>query len=153
MLGNMSMKPLGKRYQHYQSVVLDAAKEKVAGVLAIVFVLQLLSNLRQKILGRVQKANSDNVLSACLLGKTQNPNDHLHSRVWRYCSKYKNANKNILDFAAAQAVLDYNVGYKEGDILPILGSPLTHIRQSSLDEQDRTREQLRHRKKTYAGGG
>ncbi|KAK4321930.1 hypothetical protein Pmani_007312 [Petrolisthes manimaculis] len=34
MLGNMSMKPLGKKYQYYQSVVLDAARKKVNDVLA-----------------------------------------------------------------------------------------------------------------------
>ena len=51
---------------------------------------------------------------ACIMGKTQNPNEHLHSRIWRFCSKYKNANKQILDYALAQAVTDYNVGYVEG---------------------------------------
>ncbi|KAK3892469.1 hypothetical protein Pcinc_003702 [Petrolisthes cinctipes] len=34
MLGNMSIKPLGKKYQYYQSVVLDAARKKVNDVLA-----------------------------------------------------------------------------------------------------------------------
>lgn len=71
------------------------------------------SELRQKVWGEYRRLTSDKILSACLLGKTQNPNEHLHSRIWRYCSKYKNANKKILEFSVAQAVRDYNVGYEE----------------------------------------
>lgn len=67
-------------------------------------------NLRSKVDGEYKRLTSDKLLTACLLGKTQNPNEHLHSRVWRYCSKYKNSNKHILDFASAQAVVDYNEG-------------------------------------------
>ncbi|KAK4315416.1 hypothetical protein Pmani_013333 [Petrolisthes manimaculis] len=69
----------------------------------------------------------------------------LDSRV--YCSKYKKTNKNILAFAIAQSVMDYNIGYKEGNLLPELGSPLTEIRESVLKEQDRKREVKRNEKK------
>ncbi|KAK4307317.1 hypothetical protein Pmani_007313 [Petrolisthes manimaculis] len=109
---------------------------------------KLPSNLRQKVWAEYKRLTSDKLLSACLLGKTQNPNEHLHSRVWRYCYKYKKANKNILDFAVAQAVLDYNIGYKEGNLLPELGSPLTETRESALKVQDRKRELQRNVKKT-----
>ncbi|KAK3878120.1 hypothetical protein Pcinc_006172 [Petrolisthes cinctipes] len=93
---------------------------------------------------------------------TQNQNEHLHSRVWRYFSKYKNANKTILDFATAKAVFDYNAGYKEGNIQPLLGLQCTNIGQSALERKDRKRESLcgpRGRKrcredcKDYAAGG
>ncbi|KAK3892697.1 hypothetical protein Pcinc_003489 [Petrolisthes cinctipes] len=101
---------------------------------------QLSSALRQKVWGEYKRLTSDKILSACLLGKTQNPNEHLHSRIWRYCSKYKNANKNILDFSVAQAVLDYNVGYQEGFIVPLLGEPFTDIHKPTLKKRDEKRE-------------
>ena len=98
------------------------------------------SELRQRVWGEYKRLTSDMILSACLLEKTQNPNEHLHSRVWRYCSKYKKTNKNILDFAAAQAVIDYNVGYEDGFVLPSLGEPYTQIQQSALVRMDKVRE-------------
>lgn len=63
-----------------------------------------------------------------MLGKIHNPNEHLNSRVWRYCSKYKNANKNRLDLAIARATVDYKVGYVKGylcDELKFLISKIT----------------------------
>lgn len=108
---------------------------------------QLSSELRQKVWGEYKRLTSDKILSACLLGKTQNPNEHLHSRIWRYCSKYKNANKIILDFSVAQAVLDYNVGYQEGFIVPLLGEPFTEIHKSTLKKRDEKRERVRCKRK------
>lgn len=107
----------------------------------------LLTELRQKVWNEYRRLTSDKILSACLLGKTQNPNEHLHSRIWRYCSKYKNTNKNILEFSAAQAVLDYNVGYKDGFVVPLLGEPYTKMQESALERRDRARERERKQKK------
>lgn len=111
----------------------------------------LLSELRQKVFGEYKRLTSDKILSACLLGKTQNQNEHLHSRVWRYCSKYKKANKNILDFAVAQAILDYNVGYEAGYVTRP-GEPYTKLQEK---RKDKVREALimkRKRKQTELKG-
>ena len=101
----------------------------------------------QKVWGEYKRLTTDKLLSACLLGKTQNVNEHLHSRIWRYCSKYKNGNKNIVEYAIGQAVLDYNVGYEDGFVLPLISQPYTYIQQSSLKQRDRKREKLRIERK------
>ncbi|KAK3891713.1 hypothetical protein Pcinc_004401 [Petrolisthes cinctipes] len=98
--------------------------------------------LRQKCKEEYQRLTSDKLLSACLLGKTQNQNKHLHSRVWRYCSKYKSANKTILDLATAKAVIDYNAGYQEGNFQTLLGLPCTNIGKSAQKTKDKKRESV-----------
>ena len=60
----------------------------------------------------------------------------LYSKILGYCSKYKNAYKTILEFSVAQAVLDYNVGYTEGFVIPHLGDSYTFIQQKSLENKD-----------------
>lgn len=107
----------------------------------------LSSELRQKVFGEYRRLTSDKLLSACLLSKTQNVNEHLHSRIWRYCSKYTNANKNILEYAIGQAVLDYNVGFEDGFVLPRFAPPFTKIQQESLQHRDRLRERTRETRK------
>ena len=89
----------------------------------------------------------EKLLSACLLGKTQNINEHLHSRIWRYCSKYKSANKNIVEYAVGQAILDYNVGYEDGFVLPEFAPPYTKIQQEAVRRRDRQREVTRDARK------
>lgn len=49
---------------------------------------QLPDSLRSRVFAEYKRLTSDALLNACLLGKTQNPNEHLHLRVWRYCMKY-----------------------------------------------------------------
>ena len=45
-----------------------------------------------------------------------------------------------MDFAAAQAFIDYHVGYEDGFVLPLLGEPYTQIQQSALVRMDILRE-------------
>lgn len=97
------------------------------------------SELRQKVWGEYRRLTSDKLLSSCILGKTQNLNENLHSRIWGFCSKYKNANKQMLDYALAQAISDYNVGYQEGYIGDLLGATQSSITKSHLQQRDRRR--------------
>lgn len=80
------------------------------------FILRM--ELWQKVWQAYRWLTSDRIFRACLLGKTLNPDEHLHSRVWRYCSRYKNANENILD--CHHTVLDYNDGYEKGCFPPFI---------------------------------
>lgn len=57
--------------------------------------------------------------------------------------KYKNANKNILDFAIAQAVCDYNAGYVVSHLGTLLYFPRSEITNSHLQCRDRKRESIR----------
>ena len=47
-----------------------------------------------------------------------------------------------MEFSVGKAVLDYNVGYEKGSVLPHLGLPLTHVNVSAQKIRDRKREQL-----------
>lgn len=74
---------------------------------------------------------SDALLNVCLLGEKK-----LHPGVWRYCLKHNCANNQILDFAVAKAVLDYNVGYVNGHLGDELKVSMSSITRSSLEERD-----------------
>lgn len=52
-----------------------------------------------------------------------------------------------MEFAIAQAVLDYNVGYQEGSIISDLGEPFTSLHKSYLERNDNIREKLWRKKK------
>ena len=56
---------------------------------------------------------------------------------WRICPKHKNANKPMLDFAAAQAVANYNTGYANSCLDYIMGIPRTKVLHELLEQQDR----------------
>lgn len=82
-----------------------------------------------------------NLLKRCLQGKTQNPNESLHSRIWNICPKVKSFGKQSLEFAVAQAVINYNIGYVEGYLGKELGIENYKIKKH-LAELDKTREQV-----------
>ena len=44
-------------------------------------------------------------------------------------------------------MLDYNVGYKDGFVVPLLGEPYTKIQESALERRDCARERERKQKK------
>lgn len=78
----------------------------------------------------------DEMTMKCLHGKTQNPNESFHSRICRLCPKHKNANKPILDFAAAQATANYNWEYEASYLNTILLVEHTEIINKYLRSQD-----------------
>lgn len=57
-----------------------------------------------------QRLAADNLLSRCLGGHTQNPNESLHSVVWKKCPKSKFVSKYKVDIAVAGAVSEFNQG-------------------------------------------
>lgn len=81
------------------------------------------------------------LLKRCLKGKTQNPNESLHHRIWKYCPKVANLGKITLDFAVAQAVLIYNIGYDAGSLCSALGIPSESM-TTMLQEKDISREMV-----------
>lgn len=64
----------------------------------------------------------------------------MHSCIWRFCSKYKNVNKNILDNSDTEEVMDYNARFEGGFVLPLLGKIFTRLKKSSLQLRDRRSE-------------
>ena len=67
-----------------------------------------------KLKGVYERMTDPRLLERCLMGYTQNPNESFHSRVWQLCPKVKNVGKKTLNFAVAQASINYNAGYEEG---------------------------------------
>lgn len=63
------------------------------------------------------------LLERCLRGKTQNPNESMHSKLWAKCSKTKFAGYDMVLFAAQLTVLQHNFGYEDGSVLSLLHIP------------------------------
>lgn len=82
------------------------------------------------------RLTEDEMMIKCLRGKTQNPNESLHGRIWRICPKHKNANKPMLDFAIAQATANYNWGYEASCIDALLGVKHTTSINKYLKKQN-----------------
>lgn len=100
---------------------------------------------RLKIKAVYERLTAENLLGRCLKGKTQNPNESLHSRVWKLCPKSKSLGKLTLDFAVAQAVTNYNIGYKAAFLGNELGIENNRILKV-LEGMDKRREQVIQRK-------
>lgn len=83
-----------------------------------------------------KRLTTDDMMTRCLRGKTQNPNESLHHRIWRYCPKHKNATKEMLDFATAQAVSNFNGGYLSSDLCSKLGVAFTDKNYKYLTKEN-----------------
>ena len=90
----------------------------------------------QQVKAVYERLTSDELMTRCLQGMTQNRNEHLHSRIWRICPKHRNASKMIVDFACATAVCNYNVGYSASSLTGILGIESTLSMEKYLQTQD-----------------
>ena len=82
------------------------------------------------------RLTTDEMMTRCMRGKTQNANESLHARVWNYCPKHINTTKRQVDFAVATAVSNFNVGYLASDITTRMGIPLTTSMKRYLDKKD-----------------
>lgn len=63
-----------------------------------------------KILPIYQRLATDELLTRCVRGLTQNSNEALHSAIWNKCSKENTASRNRVLIAVSSAVSEYNVG-------------------------------------------
>lgn len=57
------------------------------------------------------------LLEKCLKGRSQNPNESLHSKVWQKCLKIKHAGYFRVKFASQVTILDHNFGYEKYHLL------------------------------------
>lgn len=92
-----------------------------------------------------ERLTNEDLLKRCLQGKTQNPNESLHARVWKLCPKVKSLGKATLDFSIAQATINYNIGYEAGFLGNELGIT-NHRSLKLLREMDLERERMRRSK-------
>ncbi|GFV56203.1 uncharacterized protein TNCV_3266101 [Trichonephila clavipes] len=63
-----------------------------------------------KILPVYQRLASNEILSRCTSGKSQNANESLHSVIWSHCPKESFQSKKRLEISVVTAVSEFNFG-------------------------------------------
>ena len=59
----------------------------------------------------------DELLLKCVSGRTQNPNESLHAKLWANSPKHKFFGKKRIDALAALIVSEHNMGYDNCDLM------------------------------------
>ncbi|XP_066946996.1 uncharacterized protein [Macrobrachium rosenbergii] len=121
-------------YCFYQKAVMNNEVPQSHSTTKVKFIVD--EEGKKQIFEVYKRMTSDELLEACLHGQTQNRNESLHSRLWRYCPKSKNGSKRIIDFAAAQDVANYNAGYTASHLDYYFGFPRTEISSAYLARMD-----------------
>ena len=81
--------------------------------------------------------SNDELLKRCAVGATQNPNESFDSLVWLRCPKHKFHGADVVKYAAAAAVMQFNGGASMGvRIQESLGTPLSESSVSTLSRKD-----------------
>lgn len=94
---------------------------------------------RAKVLKIYQELTEDNLLSRCLLGKTQNPNESLHSKIWNTVNKIKFFGLKTTQSNVHYTILVHNIGNVKADLTEELGfGPVSEIMKKYLDDKDYT---------------
>ncbi|XP_069956744.1 uncharacterized protein [Cherax quadricarinatus] len=88
---------------------------------------------------------SDEMMQRCVKGRTQNPNESLHQRIWSYCNKAKYQTKRHADFAVSHAVADYNTGYVRSCLDIALGYGRSAVTQAQLELMEKHMKEKRKR--------
>ena len=81
------------------------------------------------------------LLERCLAGRTQNPNEFLHSKIWTTLSKTKFVARKTVNYQGSLTILQHNFGYKSTSMM--LSSALTAASPHyihTMDLKDRTRK-------------
>lgn len=76
------------------------------------------------------------LLQKCMKGRTQNPNESVHSKVWQKASKDKFCGLHRLKFVTRITVLEHNFGHTEGNLLHSLGFETSPYLLASLLRRD-----------------
>lgn len=108
------------------------------------------------------RLTTDEMMSRCIKGLTQNRNEHLHSRIWRLCPKHRNASPRMIKFATVTAIANYNAGYLGSNFNHLLGIDFTTSMETYLKERDnkmdspirrKMRKKFIRKALDYAAGG
>nr|XP_053641077.1 uncharacterized protein LOC128694796 [Cherax quadricarinatus] len=90
-----------------------------------------------------QDLTIDKMMQRCLKGRTQNPNESLHQRIWSYCSKALFRTKWQADFSVSHAVAEYNSGYVRSCLDIPLGYGRLALTQRQLESMDKNMQAAR----------
>ncbi|GFS02201.1 hypothetical protein ElyMa_006439500 [Elysia marginata] len=87
-----------------------------------------------------ERLTDSELLSRCLLGKTQNANESLHSVIWSKCPKHLFSGLARVQIGATIAVGEFNMGSQGSHLFfPAVGCPLTAVTTSLGQKRDKTR--------------
>lgn len=115
------------------------------------FLAKIPEDKRQGILNIYRDLTKPELLHKCLKGRTQNPNESLHSKVWRKCTKCRWAGPMRVKFVAQATILDHNFGYEKTSLLTHMGFGASAPTLASLqiqEKQRRTPTSSKKKKKT-----
>lgn len=80
----------------------------------------------------------DDLLVKCMMGKTQNPNESLHSKIWSHLNKVKFWGLRTVQYSCAYTVLTHNVSYAQDELNKELGfGDILEIQKKHHDLQNK----------------
>jgi DNA-binding MarR family transcriptional regulator len=102
-----------------------------------------------------KKLTTDALLSKCIAGKTQNPNESLHGKLWNKLNKVKHHGLKTIQYVTAQTAVEHNMGYDCAEPEELLGLKMPtpnadRIRRAKELERIRHSITPKRKKKKYA---
>ena len=132
--------PLGPNsWCFYQASI---ARKKNIGSHSIYIKTPLNEVVFEKILPIYKKLAEKNLLQRCSAGKTQNANEHFHSRIWRKCPKTKFVFKSKVQIAVDDVICEYNSGITKVTLekQKALGLQVSDVTLNIANQRDIKRE-------------
>ena len=103
---------------------------------------------RKKILLVYKSLTEDQLLQRCLKGRTQNPNESFHSKVWGSLPKINFFGLKTVQFSVTLTVLQHSFGYEGSELFVEQGDINSRILQRlRVKDKQRIREAKRTTKK------
>jgi hypothetical protein len=95
----------------------------------------------KKVLSVYADLTKDELLEKCLAGRTQNPNESLHQKVWAKLPKHKQFGLARVESLVALTVSEHNMGYEQSDVMSRLFPE--DVKTESARKQQKTKDSLR----------
>ena len=91
---------------------------------------------------------TDDLLSRCLGGKTQNPNESFHSKVWTKLPKVRSHSLPTVKNVTARTILEHNLVFPAPNVVNNMGFDVTSSAASQKMATRMEKERVRHSKST-----
>ena len=109
------------------------------------------SEIGKKLVPIFQRLSDENLLKRCMRTKTQNPNESLHSTIWKYCPKAIFVGRKTMETAVSLAVCRFSMGSSfQQTLCRIVGIQSGSFLKQANIEQDSQRLLLAEKKHTKA---
>ena len=107
------------------------------------------SDIGRRLVPIFQRLSEDNLLKRCVRNKTQNPNESLHSTIWKYCPKAIFVGRKTMETAVALAVCRFSMGSSfQQTLCRIVGIQSGSFLKQANAEKDSERLLLAEKKQT-----